>query len=523
MELGALIERVPALERAQAGWRSLMARQAVWLAPASDQLELMWWQQDAWCHRAANLPADICRDGLPLQREALAEFIADLLLESGLPPTVVDLHLMLPLEAGQWRLLEPPAAGRLGSSDDLRALQPELGWPFPLAEAYLALESPETAGGEQVLVGTERMLLQAWVAVIEAADLRLQQVDWLLAAARRQLVVRLGEAGGDLVWLLQQGRGWRLLLLRHGLPELDRYLPAGAELEHQVQQLLAAWQHQGGASTQPARWWITAPQEARQQQLAWCPWAEGEGQPSLLALALPDQAPITAAASSIDLLQERRQELGLAGAEAGELPTRPLLLRGSLVGGGVLLLTLLLLGVMGWREAEQARALAALLPVEARVTAAESRLRRMRARTAALRKDNTRLAEQLVAVRSGSALLEQLRRVTPGGVQLQSVRVQGDAIQISGEVAAAMAPGPLERINALVLALAALPMSAADGVEVVKITRPDADKERPAALTFSLRWTLDPAARPSLAELEALGADGLAARYRLLQQAGVAL
>jgi type IV pilus assembly protein PilN len=81
----------------------------------------------------------------------------------------------------------------------------------------------------------------------------------------------------------------------------------------------------------------------------------------------------------------------------------------------------------------------------------------------------------------------------------------------------------LERINALVLALAALPMSAADGVEVVKITRPDADKERPAALTFSLRWTLDPAARPSLAELEALGADGLAARYRLLQQAGVAL
>lgn len=243
----------------------------------------------------------------------------------------------------------------------------------------------------------------------------------------------------------------------------------------------------------------------------------------MLALALPDQAPITAAASSIDLLQERRQELGLAVAEAGELPTRPLLLRGSLVGGGVLLLTLLLLGAMGWREAEQARALAALLPVEARVTAAESRLRRMRARTAALRKDNTRLAEQLVAVRSGSALLEQLRRVTPGGVQLQSVRVQGDAIQISGEVAAAMAPGPLERINALVLALAALPMSAADGVEVVKITRPDADKERPAALTFSLRWTLDPAARPSLAELEALGADGLAARYRLLQQAGVAL
>jgi len=163
------------------------------------------------------------------------------------------------------------------------------------------------------------------------------------------------------------------------------------------------------------------------------------------------------------------------------------------------------------------------MPVEQRVTRAESRLRRLRSTTTALRKNNTRLAEQMVAVPSGSALLEQLRQVTPAGVQLQSLRVQGNAIELSGEAQAALDPGPLERINALVLALAALPISEPDGVKVVKVTRSGDDGGPMQAVTFSLTWGLDPAARPSLATLKALGADGLVRRFQLLQQAGVAL
>jgi len=460
---------------------------------------------------------------MPLQQDALAEFIADLLLESGLPPSVVDLELLLPLQACQWRVLMPAPDGSIVSPEDLRHRQPELGWPWPLPEAYLAMDSGVDPGQDQLLVGTGRLVLQAWVAVIEAADLCLQRVDWLLAASRRGLLTRLGDPTGDLVWLLQQGRGWRLLVLRDGLPELDRSLPAEA-FQESVQELLAAWQQHAGRSATPLRWWITASAEEKEAVALWCsPAAGGVLQTSLLSLALPQEGPGADQPSGLDLLEERRRELGLPAAPVSHRPARDLLIRGGYWGGGLLLVSLLLMALMGWWEGQQTRALETLLPVEARVTWAESRLRRMGATTAALRKDNTRLAEQLVAVRSGSALLEQLRRVTPQGLQLQSLRVQGTVIQLSGEALASGDPGPLERINALVLALQALPMSAANGVKVVKVTRSGDGKDQLAALGFSLTWALDPAVRPSLAELRALGADGMAERYLQLKRAGMAL
>jgi type IV pilus assembly protein PilN len=40
---------------------------------------------------------------------------------------------------------------------------------------------------------------------------------------------------------------------------------------------------------------------------------------------------------------------------------------------------------------------------------------------------------------------------------------------------------------------------------------------------FSLDWALDPKVKPSIQQLEQLGAMGLVQRYRLLEQQGVAL
>ena len=117
-------------------------------------------------------------------------------------------------------------------------------------------------------------------------------------------------------------------------------------------------------------------------------------------------------------------------------------------------------------------------------------------------------------------MLEQLRRVTPAGIQLEDVAVQNGRIKISGKAAVGITPGPLERINALAINLARLPISKSDGVNVLKLTREDG--ERPS-VTFSLDWTLDPKVRPSIDQLEALGAAGLAERYRLLEQQGVSL
>ena len=63
---------------------------------------------------------------------------------------------------------------------------------------------------------------------------------------------------------------------------------------------------------------------------------------------------------------------------------------------------------------------------------------------------------QLVAVRSGSAFLEQLRRVTPQGVQLRSVSVDASGTTLSIKVVA-QSPEALERLNAFGLNLEDLP------------------------------------------------------------------
>lgn len=221
-----------------------------------------------------------------------------------------------------------------------------------------------------------------------------------------------------------------------------------------------------------------------------------------------------------DLLRERRLELGLPQHAPPLIPKGPLLLRGALLGGMACAVALASVVVLGWVEAGQRRELERLLPVERQVRSLEAQIRRNKRAISSLKKDTLQIAEQLVAVPAGSPLLEQLRRVTPAGIQLEDVSVQNSRIKISGKAAVGITPGPLERINALAITLARLPISKSDGVNVLKLTREDG--ERPA-VNFSLDWTLDPKVRPSLDQLEALGAAGLAERYRLLEQQGVSL
>ena len=109
-----------------------------------------------------------------------------------------------------------------------------------------------------------------------------------------------------------------------------------------------------------------------------------------------------------------------------------------------------------------------------------------------MNKETIRIAQQLVAFPGGSPLLEQLRRVTPVGVQLQELSVGQAQIQLSGRVQIGENPGPLERINALALSLSQLPITREQGVKVMKITREDGDDP---AVTFSLEWALNPKVR----------------------------
>jgi type IV pilus assembly protein PilN len=220
------------------------------------------------------------------------------------------------------------------------------------------------------------------------------------------------------------------------------------------------------------------------------------------------------AEAPVDLLRERRIELGLPAQSVPFVPARLLLRRGALLGGAALLVSLVLTAVLNWRGQQQQQQLAQ------RLTAAEAQMRRLRTKSAAVNKETIRIAQQLVAFPGGSPLLEQLRRVTPVGVQLQELSVGEAQIQLSGRVQIGDNPGPLERINAFALSLSQLPITREQGVKVMKITREDGDDP---AVTFSMEWALNPKVRLSLVQLQELGAIGLAERYRLIEQRGVKL
>ena len=214
-----------------------------------------------------------------------------------------------------------------------------------------------------------------------------------------------------------------------------------------------------------------------------------------------------------DLLQQRRLELGLPLEPASVSPLRSLVLKGG-IGGVVLVLVTLftLLGIQHRQQLVQAE-IAALNPVEKRVGDAKERLRAMTSRRSALEEETQSIAEQLVAVRSGSALLEQLRQVTPQGVRLVSVDANPSKLLIKGE---SLGTDAFERINALDLNLEALPEILRDGTTVVK-----AQTDSRGRIAFSLEAKLDSAIKPTSAHLRGLGAEALARRLELLQGQGV--
>lgn len=214
-----------------------------------------------------------------------------------------------------------------------------------------------------------------------------------------------------------------------------------------------------------------------------------------------------------DLLQQRRLELGLPLEPAPVSSLLSLVLKGGV--GGLVLVTLALLTLLGLQHRQQLvqAEIDALSPVEKRVGDAKARLRAMTSRRSTLEQQTRSIAEQLVAVRSGSALLEQLRQVTPQGVRLVSVDANPSKLLIKGE---SQGTDAFERINALDLNIEALPDMLLDGTTVVKAV---ADQQ--GRIAFTLEAKFDPAMKPTPDHLRGLGAEGLARRLELLQGEGL--
>ena len=216
-----------------------------------------------------------------------------------------------------------------------------------------------------------------------------------------------------------------------------------------------------------------------------------------------------------DWLRERRLELGLPPDPVVHQPLGQLLLKGAVLGSLLVLTPFALLVVMENQQRSLEAEVLALVPVEARVGNAETRLNSMAQKRSALTAQTKRIAAQLVALRSGSALLEQMRQVTPQGVRLLSVAALPSKLIIKGEAEGSDA---FERINALALNLEAQDELRVDGTSIVKATANDNGR-----VDFSLESVIDSSVRSTPERLRDLGAEGLARRYELLREQGIPL
>ena len=216
-----------------------------------------------------------------------------------------------------------------------------------------------------------------------------------------------------------------------------------------------------------------------------------------------------------DWLKERRLELGLPAEAEAYQSQRDLLLKGALVGVVLALSPMALVVVLGAQQRRLDAEVLQLAPVEASVGNAEARLKAMAKQRGALEQQTKRIAAQLVALRSGSALLEQIREVTPQGVRLLSVVALPSKLIIKGEAEGADA---LERINALALNVEAQEELLTDGTSILKATANDK-----GLIDFSVESAIDPSVRATPERLRELGSEGLARRYELLREQGIAL
>ena len=228
--------------------------------------------------------------------------------------------------------------------------------------------------------------------------------------------------------------------------------------------------------------------------------------------------------SDLDLLRERRAQLGLPEPDTSD-PLVPLL-KGAVLGGALVGLALLASGVMVLLNRSTAAEVERLTPVQGRFDALQARIKAERSQRLAIEKASLDLAQALVAVRSGSALMEDLRRRAPQGVQFTEARVEGDQLRIKG---LSSDPGAFARINALQLDLQRSPLFDPKRVQLIKANREEPKNQPQSGVVAPIPpvlFELTAGFRPlggggDLATLRVLGADGMATRLQKLQREGL--
>ena len=221
----------------------------------------------------------------------------------------------------------------------------------------------------------------------------------------------------------------------------------------------------------------------------------------------------------LDLLGQKRAELGLPPVQSPVQPTGVLLLKGAAVAAVLVLVSGAAVWMLGWREQQLVQAKTELIPFANQADQLQRKVMSVRSQTKALNNSIELITNRLVAIRSGSAFLEQLKRVTPSSVQLRSVSVGANQIQMDGVVQPQRTTvGPLEQINSFVLNLEGLAWIPEEGPVLKAVSRSDQ-----GAVEFDLQVKVDRSHKPTAAELSELGAEGLARRHQWLRDRGLPL
>lgn len=175
----------------------------------------------------APVPARTCRHGVPVAVDALGDFIGDLLLEHSAPD--VGVVVALPRQLGHWCVIEwPDGHEPEEAADVLREERLDLGWPFSLDAASLAVQPLAAAPGCSLVVASSAEAVEGWVETFAIAGAVLRHLipaQACLHLAMRQHLEQ--HAADELVALLQPDQdGCTLLVWRDGVPEFERQLPA---------------------------------------------------------------------------------------------------------------------------------------------------------------------------------------------------------------------------------------------------------------------------------------------------------
>ena len=261
---------LPQLKALRLAWRRLVEVKPVLMLVNNTSLVCCWDQGGRWQQRVVGWPDGVCRDGVPLQREAVGELIADLIFDCDCPGA--EIVLCLPLEAASWCVVD--GYGSSGLPGLLPQTLQAVVLPFDLAESYITSSPVQEAFA---VVGVPRSLIQAWSEVAELADLPLRRVDWTLTAAQRALHQLTHAWDGDLAWFVMEGKSMRLLLFRQGVPEVDHALEERDPLvcQREIRACIAAWQARV-ATPSALGWWLSVPTEQVDDWMPLVGGAEGE-------------------------------------------------------------------------------------------------------------------------------------------------------------------------------------------------------------------------------------------------------